>query len=100
MDEKTEVYNQCEEHAKKNGILLNPKKAFVESIVTTLIKNKAELGYGLCPCRIPSGDKKIDADYTCPCVPHLEDIKKQGHCHCFLYLKKEDTDEESKTEEE
>lgn len=50
-----------------------------------MIKNEEKYGKKYCPCR------KIHRDeIVCPCVYHKEEIKKQGHCHCFLFVSKDE----------
>ena len=68
-------------HAEKNGFRLNPNKKIVENLIEALIKNEENFGKKYCPCR------KIHRDeIVCPCVYHKEEIKRDGHCHCFLFV--------------
>ena len=65
-------------HAKANGISLNPDKRVLDAILAALKRSN-----GFCPCR---QDKS--PDNMCPCKSHLDDIKKDGHCHCSLFVSK------------
>jgi ferredoxin-thioredoxin reductase catalytic subunit len=84
MDEKVKkLIKEYKQHAEKNGFRLNPDKKVVEPLIKSLIKNEEKFGKKYCPCR------KIHRDETvCPCVYHKEEIKKHGHCHCFLFVDK------------
>lgn len=35
---------------------------------------------GNCPCRLD--------ETPCPCSSHLEEVEKDGKCHCNLFVKK------------
>ena len=88
MNEKIkENIKKYREYAKKNGFKLNSNKKIVEGVVKGIIKNEEKFGKKYCPCRrvqeIPEQDKKI----ICPCIYHKEEIKKQGYCHCFLFVR-------------
>jgi ferredoxin-thioredoxin reductase catalytic chain len=76
-----------EEHAKENNIHLNPSAKAVESIALVLAKRKEEFGEFYCPCRRITGDKEADKKIICPCVYHLDEVKRDGHCLCNLYVK-------------
>lgn len=68
---------KLKEHAKENGVHLNPDERVIEMLVRALEKNG-----GYCPCRVGKS-----LDNVCPCVSHLDEIKKNGHCHCFLFVR-------------
>ncbi len=88
MKEKIEkLINEYKEFAKKNGMSLNPNKALVESLVKRLLENEKKYGERYCPCRLITGDAEKDKDKICPCAWHKEEIKKNGHCHCNLFVK-------------
>ncbi len=74
-------------YAKQSGFRLNPDDKIVNGIIKGLLKNKKEKGELYCPCRIVSGNKDEDMKIICPCVFHLSEIKKDGHCHCNLFVK-------------
>ena len=88
MDEKTKkLIKKYREFAEKNGFRLNPNKKVVEHLIKGLLKNEENFGKKYCPCRKIYNDK-----ITCPCVYHKNEIKEQGHCHCFLFVNKEFSD--------
>ena len=84
VNELIERYNN---YAKSNGFRLNPDKKTVERVVNGLVENEKKHGEKYCPCRRISGDKEEDSKKTCPCVWHKDEIKKDGHCLCNLYVK-------------
>ena len=88
MDEKNKkLIKKYEKYAKENGFRLNPNKKIVEQLIKGLLKNEEEYGKQYCPCRRVTNDKEENKRIVCPCAYHKDEIKKQGHCHCFLFVK-------------
>ena len=58
-------------------------------LLESLLFNKQRYGYMSCPCRLASGDRKLDQDIICPCVYREPDVKQYGSCYCNLYVSKE-----------
>ncbi len=81
------LLKKCQNYAEANGFILNPDKKIAEQIIKGLLKREKKYGEKYCPCRRVSGDKKIDEKNICPCVFHKEEINKQGHCLCLLFVK-------------
>jgi ferredoxin-thioredoxin reductase catalytic subunit len=75
--------------AEKKGWAVNENKDIADSAIEGLARNKIIHGKRFCPCRIPSGDEEADKNYLCPCRDALADIETAGHCHCYLYTKKQ-----------
>jgi len=84
---KEELIKQYEEYAEQNGFKLNPNPQIVEGIVSGLLAREEKLGVRYCPCRRVTGDKEEDKKIICPCVYHKDEIEKDGHCHCNLFVK-------------
>ena len=82
-----ELIKKYSEYAKNNGFQLNPDKKVVERIIDGLLKNEAKYGKKYCPCRRISGNKEEDSKKICPCFWHKDEIEKDGHCFCNLYVK-------------
>ena len=82
-----DLLRDLKQHAKMHGFRLNPDKEIVETIVSALIKRKAECGETYCPCRMINDNKKDNLDIICPCKDHQKDIAQRGHCHCQLFVK-------------
>jgi len=84
IKELTEAYKQ---YAEENGFKLNPDKKIVEGLVRSLLLNEKDYGGKYCPCRLRRGIPEEDKKIECPCIYHKDEIKEQGHCHCFLFVK-------------
>lgn len=84
-----DLIRQCKEYAQKNGFKLNPNSVIVENIARRLLENEEKYGHRYCPCRIVSGDKERDKDKICSCIWHKDEIQKNGHCLCNLFIKDE-----------
>ncbi len=90
MEEETKkLIKKYEEYAKKKGFKLNPNEKVVEGVCRALIIREQQFGKKYCPCRKMTNDKKNDKKIICPCVYHLEEIEKDGHCYCNLFFKDE-----------
>ena len=74
-------------HAQKNNINLNPNQESVHRIISGLFANEKKYGEKYCPCRRVTGNKEEDKKNICPCVYHLDEVKKDGHCLCNLFVK-------------
>lgn len=81
------VIQEYEEYAKKNNLSLNPNRGVVERIVKGLLENEKKYGARYCPCRKISGNPKEDKAKICPCAWHHQEIKKDGHCLCGLFVR-------------
>ncbi|MDD4358429.1 MAG: ferredoxin-thioredoxin reductase catalytic domain-containing protein [Candidatus Pacebacteria bacterium] len=86
-DNIQKLIKEYEAYAEKHGFKLNPDRKIVENIVKMLLKKEEELGERYCPCRRLTGDVNKDKEIICPCIFHLDEIEKEGHCHCLLFVK-------------
>ena len=75
-------------YAEKQGFRLQPDRELLTEILKGLLENEKRYGLRYCPCRILTGDRIQDAKIICPCAYHKEEIRKDGHCHCGLFLAK------------
>ena len=82
-----DLIKKYEEYAKENGFLLNPDKMVVEGVVRGLLARKEKFGEKYCPCRRVTGDEEEDKKIICPCIYHKDEIAKDGHCLCNLFMK-------------
>jgi len=82
-----EIIKKYQKYAKQNGFKLNPNKKVVENIIRGLLANEKKYGFRYCPCRRVTGNPKEDKNKICPCSWHQEEIKKDGHCLCYLFVK-------------
>lgn len=81
------IIEQFDNYAKSAGIKLNPDKKTVERVANGLLRNEEKYGEKYCPCRRVTGDKEADKKIICPCIYHKDEIEKDGHCLCNLYVK-------------
>jgi ferredoxin-thioredoxin reductase catalytic chain len=82
-----ELIKEYEEYAASNGFKLNPDRKIVEAIVKGLLMREEKNGARYCPCRRVTGDIEEDKKIICPCIYHKEEIEKDGHCHCNIFVK-------------
>lgn len=81
------LIKEYESYAKANGFGLNPNREILERIVKGLLENEKKYGARHCPCRRITGNVKEDEKNICPCQFHLQEIEKNGHCLCGLFVK-------------
>jgi ferredoxin-thioredoxin reductase catalytic subunit len=85
--EKAKIAEGYAKYAKSQGFRLNPDGRIVEAIIDGLLRNEKKHGVRYCPCRLVSGKKEEDKKNICPCIYHKDEIAKDGHCHCRLFVK-------------
>ena len=86
--DKIELKNISEKYTTENGLNLNPDGKIVDMVLEGLLRNEEKYGALYCPCRLPGGDKEKDKAIICPCVYHKDEIAKDGHCKCRLFVSK------------
>lgn len=74
-------------YAQENGFGLNPDDESVKRIIIGLLHNEEKYGQRYCPCRRVSGNTADDAKNICPCIYHKDEIARDGHCLCRLFVK-------------
>ncbi len=82
-----EIIKSYQEYAEKNGFKLNPDKEVTERLVMGLLENEKKHGFRYCPCRRVTGNQEEDKKKICPCVWHRQEIERDGHCFCGLFVK-------------
>jgi len=82
-----EIIERYDNYAKSNGFRLNPNRKVVEGIVNGLLANEKKHGKRYCPCRRVTGNAEEDSKIICPCIFHKDELEKDGHCFCNLYVK-------------
>ena len=86
-DDIGEIIKKYQGYAEKNGFKLNPNRETVERIIRGLLENEKKSGKRYCPCRRITGNLEEDQKKICPCFWHREEIEKDGHCFCGLFVK-------------
>lgn len=85
---KTEkLIQEYKEYVRENGFSLNPNRKMVEGIVKSLLEREKKFSARYCPCRRITGNEEDDKKIICPCVFHRQEIEKDGHCLCGLFVK-------------
>jgi len=87
MEKIEGIIKNYQDYAQKNGFRLNPDRKAVEKLVAGLLANEKKWGAKYCPCRRITGNKEEDRPKICPCQWHKEEIEKDGHCFCGLFVK-------------
>lgn len=87
MENVKKIIEKYKEYAEKNGFKLNPDRKTVERVINGLLENEKKHGKRYCPCRRVTGNLEEDKLKICPCVWHKEEITKDGHCYCRLFVK-------------
>jgi len=82
-----ELMEKYSKYAEENGFKLNPDKQTTERVIKGLLENEKKHGQKYCPCRRVTGDKEEDSKKICPCIWHKDEINKDGHCLCRLYVR-------------
>lgn len=73
--------------ASTKGWLIIDNKDVADSVIEGLARNVIIYGKKYCPCRIHSDNEDENRRYICPCRDAVNDVEKDGHCHCYLYVK-------------
>ena len=83
---RARVERMVQRYVARGPYRLYPDPARVEAVLDGLARNLAQYGRMYCPC-VPI-EKALEAGrhYVCPCVPHHEDIARQGYCDCALFV--------------
>ena len=85
--EESLLIKECQDYADKNGFKLNPNTEVQSRLVKGLLENEKKYGQRYCPCRRVTGNAEEDRPKICPCQWHKEEIEKNGHCLCQLFVK-------------
>ncbi|MEW6221937.1 MAG: ferredoxin-thioredoxin reductase catalytic domain-containing protein [Candidatus Hadarchaeota archaeon] len=86
MDE-AELKEIMKKYAASQGFKLNPDEEVTGAVIKGLLTNVEKYGFRYCPCRPVIGDRKANTLNICPCAWHKDEIRKMGHCHCWLFVK-------------
>ncbi len=81
------LIKKYQRYAEDNGFKINPDQEVATRLAKGLLANEKKYGARYCPCRRISGNPEEDKKKICPCQWHLEEIKKDGHCYCGLFVK-------------
>ncbi len=71
---------QYEEYSRKLSEVLGRKVEVNYKLIPLLVKRVEDFGKPYCPCRTEISEKTV-----CPCVYHVEELRKYGRCRCGLF---------------
>jgi ferredoxin-thioredoxin reductase catalytic chain len=91
-DTEEEILAWARNYAEEHGWELNPEEKQLRIVIKGLARNRQKFGERYCPCRLRSGDTGKDRSLICPCIYHYDEVMKEGHCHCRLFFKKQETE--------
>jgi ferredoxin-thioredoxin reductase catalytic subunit len=83
------VERRLERYLRRSRYRLFPDEVVVRALVTRLARNLLEHGRQYCPCRKVTGDRDADRPNICPCRSHHDEIARDGHCECRLFVSQE-----------
>jgi ferredoxin-thioredoxin reductase catalytic subunit len=83
------VRRRVESDARTNVYYLNPDPKFLADLIEGLKTNEDRYSYPSCPCRLATGDFKLDRDIICPCDYRDPDVVEYGYCYCALFIRKD-----------
>ena len=89
MENIEKIIEEYKEYASKTGFKLNPDREVVERLIKGLLENEKKYGQRYCLCRRVSGNPAEDKPKICPCAWHRQEIEREGHCYCRLFVKLE-----------
>ncbi len=84
--EEIKIRTMLNDYVARSPYTLNPDTKIVDRVVKGLVMRKIKYGHAYCPCRVVMGDFEKDRKIICPCVYHVEEIERDGECHCNLFV--------------
>ncbi|MCF6158497.1 MAG: ferredoxin:thioredoxin reductase [wastewater metagenome] len=84
--EEIQIRGMLSDYIAQSPYKLHPDTRIVDRVVKGLVMRKIKHGHAYCPCRLVMGDPEKDKKIVCPCVYHMEEIERDGECHCNLFV--------------
>jgi len=88
-EEHDNFYQKVKKDVEAYGYHLNPDIEFTKELLSGILTNEKRYGYGVCPCRLASGNKEEDLDIICPCDYRDPDLNEYNACYCGLYVSRD-----------
>lgn len=79
--------SRLEEYAAREHLPLNPDPKMLDGLFAALAMREEKYGAAYCPCRRVTGVADEDAKIICPCAWHKEELERDGHCHCYMFVR-------------
>lgn len=83
------VTERVTHYARRGPYELFPDAVVVRNLLAKMARNLVAYGKAYCPCREVTGHVRVDRLNICPCRSHHEDIARDGHCECRLFVNEE-----------
>jgi len=83
------VEERIRRYLRRSPYQLFPDEVVVRHLVTRLARNVVEHGRQYCPCRKVTGARDADRPNICPCRTHHQEIARDDHCECRLFVSRE-----------
>lgn len=74
-------------HKKNVELIAKALKCTYNKKSANKIIDRININGGFCPCVTPNNYEE-GKNYQCPCDDLVEHLKKNGKCHCNLFIKK------------
>ncbi len=74
--------------AREKGYVLNIDEERIQKVIGLMTMNYNEFNEYYCPCK-QNHPLNPQEDVVCPCPVLDEEVKKDGHCFCRLFYRKE-----------
>lgn len=99
MEEYDNNMKRLKAIAQERKVVFNPDEARVQKVVGTMTENYIATGEYICPCKQKHKPPIKGLDTLCPCPGMMDEIARDGHCHCWLFYTPEaaEADQEEKT---
>lgn len=83
------VTERVAHYAQRWPYELFPDDEVVRNLLAKMARNLVEYGKAFCPCPEVTGNVQVDRSNICPCCNHHEDIARDGHYKCRLFVSKQ-----------
>ena len=75
--------------AQERNLVFNPDETRVEKLIGIMTENYKAVGEYICPCKQKNKPPVKGVDTACPCQEMMDEIRRDGHCHCRLFYTSE-----------
>lgn len=84
---EAELRAKLDKHLATKSFRFNPDQSAVDNLITAMVKRHEKAGEFYCPCRVVTKNREQDVKIICPCVYHEDEVKNDGHCKCWLFVR-------------
>ena len=84
--EEIKIRKMITDYAAHSSYKLNPDTKTVDRVVKGVGDAQDQIRVRILSVPIGYGDAEKDKKIICPCVYHVEEIEREGECHCQLFV--------------